>query len=137
MNSIELRLLPAGGRGDRVVHVFVDGRDLLELVRRVELPQAAADGQPGIAGTYQGLDPEEWRELPEQYGDGRAAVLGCECGVVGCWPFRVRITWREDAVVWSDFEQPNRGWTYDGLGPFVFPREEYERAVAAVAGRAA
>jgi hypothetical protein len=137
VNSIELRPLPHGGHGYPVVHVFIDGRDLLELVRRVELPQAAADAQPELAVSYQGLSPEEWKDLPEQYGDGRAAVLCCECGEAACWPLRVRITWRKDTVVWSDFEQPHRGWTYEKLGPFVFRREEYERAVAAVAGRAA
>ena len=129
MNEIELRLIP-GGEGGRLVHVLIDGRDLLDRVREVELPQATADGQPDLAGSYRALTPAQWEILPEQYGDGRGAVLGCTCGEVGCWPLRVRITWGTDTVVWSDFEQPNRPWSYERLGPFVFARKQYEHAVS-------
>lgn len=104
----------------------------VELVREVEFPQATADGQANIAGSYRGLIPDEWRSLPEAYGDGRVAVLGCDCGVVGCWPLRVRITWSENVVVWSDFEQPYRKWSYEKLGPFTFRRDAYEQAVESV-----
>ena len=138
LNEIELRPAPADGGDDPLVQVLIDGRDLLDRVKEVELPQATADGQPDLAGSYQGLTPEQWEALPEQYGDGRAAVLGCVCGEVGCWPFRVRITWRNDTVTWSGFQQKNRGWSYEQLGPFVFAREQYEAAVAraiASAGR--
>jgi len=135
LNEIELRPAPADGGAGLLVQVLIDGRDLLDRVKEVELPQATADGQPDLAGSYQGLTPEQWEALPEQYGDGRAAVLGCICGEVGCWPFRVRITWRSDTVTWSDFQQQNRGWSHETLGPFVFAREQYEAAVArAVAG---
>jgi hypothetical protein len=133
MNSIELRLeQPEGGACPRV-RILVDARDLIDLLREVELPAAAAEGHPEIAGSYSGLAPEQWTELPERYGDARAAVLACECGEVGCWPLRARITRREETVVWSDFQQPHRkDWSYDALGPFVFPAAEYDDAVAAI-----
>ena len=134
MNEIEFRLTSPDEAGVRLVHVVIDGRDLLHRVKEVELPQATADGHPDIAGSYDALTAEEWETLPAQYGDGRAAVLGCECGVAECWPLRVRITWRDDTVVWSDFEQPNRPWSYERLGPFVFAREPYEQAVARAFG---
>jgi hypothetical protein len=138
VNEVELRLILADDGEQMRVHVLIDGRDLLDRVKVAELPQATADGQPDLAGSYQALTSEQWAALPEQYGDGRAAVLGCICGEVGCWPFRVRITWRSDTVTWSDFKQKNRGWTYEALGPFVFAREQYEAAVSrAVAGRGA
>lgn len=62
----------------------------------------------------------------------KTALLGCECGFVECWPLFVRTTLSESLVVWSDFEQLHRPWTYD-LGPYVFERDAYERALAAVA----
>ena len=64
------------------------------------------------------------------YLDGKIAVLGCVCGEVGCWPFRVRITLQEDVVVWDGFEQPHRRtWRYDELRPFVFDRTQYLSAL--------
>jgi hypothetical protein len=119
--------------------VFIDGRDLVDLVRPIELPFAAAEGHPDIAGGYDGLLVRDWLELPEQYGDdGRAAVLACaSCGEVGCWPLRTRIEEDGDIVRWSDFQQPHRpDWSYESFGPFVFDRGQYYDQVARVQTRA-
>ncbi|MGH3146336.1 MAG: hypothetical protein ACRDTR_11110 [Rubrobacter sp.] len=118
------------------VSIFVNGRDLTEIAREIELPSAAHEGKPDIAGSYVGLKPEAVflpsRRLlgrpEERYADryGKIAVLGCGCGVVGCWPLLVSIAVLEDEVFWNDFEQPHRGrWRYDALGPFVFDRSQY------------
>jgi hypothetical protein len=131
VNEIELRPTPSDDGDCTLVHVLIDGRDLLEWVKEVELPQATADRQPDLAGSYRPLTPAQWRSLPEEYGHERGAVFGCICGEVECWPLRHRIAWREDTVVWSDFEQPHRRrWTYDALGPFTFSRAQYEQAFA-------
>ena len=137
MNTIELRLQPGSAPGYPVVQVLINGRDLLDRVRAVELPQATADGQPDLAGSYEGLAPHQWIELPERGEDGSAAVYRCgDCGELGCWPLRVRIVRRGGTVTWRDFQQPHRGWTYERLGPFTFREDEYDRAVAGVAKRA-
>jgi hypothetical protein len=129
--ALHVELRPDGDLPE--VRVLIDGRDLVDLVREVEAPWAAADGQPQIAGGYSGLWPAAWLELPEQDGTGRAAVLACECGEVGCWPLHVRITVSDSTVTWSEFSQPCRPeWRYDGLGPFVFERAAYERAIQSV-----
>jgi len=132
---------PAAGLID-AVGIFINDHNLVDTVRKVELPFASRDGRPHRAGSYVGLPPEEMfhpsRRLlgePETYYDtdyldGRLAVLGCGCGEVGCWPLLVRISVTEDRVTWGDFEQPHRkGWRYSRLGPFVFERGAYERAL--------
>ncbi len=125
MNTLELR------PGEQGVEVRIDGHDLRDLVRAVELPQATADGQPDLAGSYGGLPPDEWPH-PAAHGKD-VMVLGCTCGVTECWPLLVRITRAADAVVWDGFRQPRRAWSHEGLGPFTFDRTQYEAAVAAVA----
>jgi hypothetical protein len=126
---------PVGGIVDAVA-VFVNGRNLTEIMREIELPFAARDGKPDLAGSYVGLPPEavflpSQRLLgrPEEHYDdwrGKIAVLGCGCGVVGCWPLLVKITTEEERVFWNNFEQPHRRrWHYDALGPFVFDRSQY------------
>ncbi len=129
MNTLELR------RGEEGVEVRIDGHDLRDLVRAVELPHATAGGQPDLAGSYGGLPPDEWTQ-PGVYDTGHVAVLGCTCGVTECWPLLVRITRQADDVMWSDFRQPRRGWPHEGLGPFTFARAQYESALAALAAEA-
>lgn len=59
----------------------------------------------------------------------KATVLGCTCGITGCWFLLVRITMLDDVVLWSDFEQFHRPWIYT-LGPFVFDRKAYLEQLA-------
>jgi hypothetical protein len=123
-----------------MVSIFVNGRNLIDILKAVEMPFAQREGSPDIAGGYAGLRPEEIflpsRRLlgePEACSsDEKAAVLGCECGEMDCWPFPVRIAVRDDVVIWSDFEQPHRRghfvdrpWSYEQLRPFLFDRARY------------
>ena len=120
------------------VSISINGRDLVQIVREMKLPFAARDGKPDLAGGYVGLSPSEvffpsrrfLGESKTYYDndspDDKLAVLGCGCGEVACWPLLVRITLREDTVIWSDFEQPHRRhWRHHGLGPFLFDRSRY------------
>jgi hypothetical protein len=48
-----------------------------------------------------------------------------------------RIEVSDDRIVWSDFGQPHRFnskrfRSYEGLGPFVFDRAQYETALGAL-----
>lgn len=138
--SVDFSRIPTGE-----TLIFVNERNLIDLVREVEQPFALREGSPGKAGAYMGLSP--WETLlpsrhllgePErQYNlkRGRIAILACgDCGEVDCWPLVAKITMRPDVVIWSEFEQPHRGsgspieqWRYDGLKRFVFARNQYER----------
>lgn len=122
-------------RPKQVVPV-VNGRSLVDLVSAFE---AAQGWEP--AGGYSGLVPDHFRfgELTQYYlgretrqwpERGRAWLLGCDCGEVGCWPLDASIEVTGDRVVWQDFRQPHRPKrAYQGFGPFVFAREVYERSV--------
>ena len=145
MDTVSFRIertdTPAWGIID-AANIFVNGRNLVDMVREVELPFAAREGNPHLAGDYVGLpveavlfpsrrllgEPETYYDT--DYLDGKLAVLGCGCGEVGCWPLRVRISAMEGQVTWGDFEQPHRRrWDHGALGPFVFDRGEYEAAL--------
>ena len=132
---------------DSGVHVIINGRDLIEILRDIELPFATREGHPRIAGAYSGL-PAHRVFFPSRHflgepepiysdSEGRTFVLECECGEPGCWPLAVRIELREREVIWSDFRQPHRRshskageWRYDALSSFTFDRQLYERALS-------
>ena len=89
----------------KVVEIFVNGRNLKEVIREIERPFAAQEGKPELAGDYDGLPPEDVflpsrrflgereRHYDFDYSRGEIPVLGCRCGVVGCWPLLVEISW--------------------------------------------
>lgn len=114
----------------------VNGRSLVDLVTAYETARLL---QP--AGGYGGIVPAHFRfgDLTLYYlgredrqwpQPGSAWLLGCECGEVGCWPLEARVVATGDTVVWTDFRQPQRpDRDYQGFGPFVFDRAQYDDAV--------
>jgi hypothetical protein len=55
--AFELRVEPIGEVEFATVHVLIDGHDLVDLVRTVELPLARAEEHEEIAGANAGLEP--------------------------------------------------------------------------------
>lgn len=135
-------LLSDGTRIWQFVHLFVNGEDLLELVRRAEEPYARVDERERMAGSYFGLPPG-WVLPPSRHFlgeprndddalDGKTFLLGCTCGVPECSPLTARVTMTDNTVTWSEFGNPNHpSWTLDQLGPFIFDRSQYEEALSA------
>ncbi|MGY0063130.1 hypothetical protein ACWY4P_42435 [Streptomyces sp. LZ34] len=154
MHTIEFRLL----RPHRfhVVDLIVDGTGLLDLVREAELPYAveeqresaadfAPDPVPLLAGAYALLraDGRGWpsRHLLGEPGDGatdlwrddETLLLTCPCGIDECWALVARVEVADTVVRWSDFRNVRRDWDLTGLGPFTFPRRQYEASLRATA----
>lgn len=143
MNTLAIALteLPSeDGENYIGVQISIDGADLHSMVRDFEMPMAKLEGAEGIAGAYHPLDAATVNRsyflgsALREYGIPRekVALIGCSCGVVGCWPLLARIRVGEHSVVWDEFEQPHRGpeskaghWEYAGFGPFEFERTQY------------
>lgn len=140
--SIDGTTIPYGGGA--VTVICINDEPLIELVRRCELPSARADAQEGLAGSYRPLwgyrfDPDLFFGSPSdselRRPDG-VVLMGCDCGVVGCWPLECRLRVEGDTITWDGFRQPFRPrWDHSALGPFVFDRVAYEREVARAAER--
>ncbi|WP_283134636.1 hypothetical protein [Rhizohabitans arisaemae] len=140
MHVIEFRVGRAPGPAYSHVDLIIDGDDLRKLTGVIELPFARADGHPDIAGAYAGLlerDEVLWpsrhflgEPTLQWFFEGETVLLGCECGEWGCWPLTAQVEVSDQTVTWSGFRNGHRpGWTLDGLGPFVFSREQYEAAL--------
>ncbi|MCK9894094.1 hypothetical protein [Frankia sp. AgB32] len=133
---LETELFPTGEA--LAVRPYVNGVDLRELARAVELPAATAAGQPDLAGSYAGLrDPGvRWpsrhflgKPTVTWFGDRDTVLLGCECGDAGCWPLTARVDVTHDTVTWRDFRTGHRDWDLAGLGPFRFDASAYRTAL--------
>lgn len=140
--SIDGTTLPYGGGAVSVI--YINRERLIDLVRRCELPFSRADGQEGLAGSYRPLwgyrfDPGLYfgsPSDPELRRPNGVVLMGCDCGVVGCWPLECRLLVESDRITWDRFRQPFRpSWDHSSLGPFVFALEAYEHEVARAAER--
>jgi hypothetical protein len=126
---------------NKALGILINGERLQDLARVVEMPHAAAENNPKLAGDYVPLalsDIDSDRNhflghpVATWFEDGDTVLMGCACGDWGCWPLTVRVDVNESTVRWHDFRNGHREWDLSALGPFVFDRLEYEAALAAV-----
>ncbi|GAA3795808.1 hypothetical protein ACFS5L_33200 [Streptomyces phyllanthi] len=151
MNSIEFLHYPRPeGAGDLLWGFRIDGADLRVHAahatralwrRECEVESPEEEGR-FLRAQHDGLGTDEVGDpvrhflgdpAPEFAGSVRGAVpvLGCSCGLWGCWPLRTLITVTPAAVTWSSFRQPYREqWGELPMGPYVFTRTLYEAALA-------
>jgi hypothetical protein len=127
--------------GSEFAIIKIDGRELIEIVKEVELPMAKAAGEASLAGEYSYL-PLHLVKTPSNLllggdlplyramGDGKRSILECTCGCEGCWPLRAKITAERDLVKWGEFEQPHRkNWIYPDSFEFIFSLDQLEQAL--------
>ena len=131
----------------REVNIFINGRNLIDMIREIELPFATAEGYACIAGGYVGL-PKSVALPPSQQllgkpdedfssNGGRTCLLVCSaCGESICWPLQANIIVTDTEIIWTDFSQPYRArkdqksiWSYKGFGPFHFSKQQYLKAL--------
>lgn len=143
MNHFEIKIVESSNESFdsyKEVKMLIDGIDLIEILKKFELPFATRENHADIAGAYSGI-PTEYITSDQLlgkcnlfYGDNsnKVPVLECECGCEGCWPFAVKITETDSSIIWSDFEQPHRSdeeiqpiWDYSDLCPFEFDKTQY------------
>jgi hypothetical protein len=132
----DIAFLVDDDKGISRITPIVDGVSLIELVSTFE-----NNNHYDCAGTYGPIIPSFFKfgdlnlyyigqETKQWPGAGKLWLLGCDCGEVGCWPLEATVKVGEQTITWSDFRQPYREKrSYDGFGPFVFDRENYQRAV--------
>jgi hypothetical protein len=142
MDQIELQLVDCK-QGYKAIHILINGRSLIDLVRRIEQPFANQEGRPHAAGEYEWVAAVNC-ELIDTLSQN-VTVLGCTCGVEECWPLLCKVEHSTDLVRWSEFFNPYRTaqtvanfndpahrlikpWDHSGLGPFTFSRKQYDTA---------
>ncbi|MBF9130164.1 hypothetical protein I0C86_14540 [Plantactinospora sp. S1510] len=155
MNVIEFTAYPARDEPHTlVVGARIDGSDLRTVVAEVVAPlwalelddedfDSEIERDRFLLECHGGLPAQDvaWPsrhflgevEYPDYsgYEPGELALLGCGCGIWGCWPLLARITVDPDAVTWTGFRQPLRpGWGVLRLGPFRFDRTAYVERLA-------
>ena len=116
--------------------IIVNDENFIDIIKRIETPMAALNGETNIAGSYAYLPIDDLLdELSfDECEDGTKEVilLGCTCGCVECWPLYAQIEERENVIIWHKFSNPFRNWDYSQLAPLMFDRTEYENELKRV-----
>jgi hypothetical protein len=126
MLSIQVR---PSGPGTDAVDIMVDGVHLYDLLglRRADWTAPSSSVLcPPSDHLFGG--PDRW-ETPSLrwFEDGRVAVAVCGCGQPGCAAVLMRVTVRDDEIVWSEFGTYLAGDRIDG--EFHFNPKQYAAAV--------
>lgn len=108
------------------VEIYINGREIVELLKEIETPFAIDEGEIDLAGAYGHLTPAElYSELNDA---DESALLCCDsCGLIGCWSVLVSVEMDEKYVYWKEFEHNHRKWKYNIS--YKFDRKEYEDAL--------
>lgn len=109
-----------------VVEIYINGEEIVELLKEIEMPFAMNEGNIDIAGAYGHLTPKElYSELADTE---ESALLCCDgCGFIGCWAIFVNVEMDDSYVYWKGFRHNHRDWEYDIS--YKFSRIEYENAI--------
>ncbi|WP_425247701.1 hypothetical protein [Streptomyces sp. NEAU-NA10] len=125
--------------------IRVDGTDLREYAAEAtrDLWRAQLEGEfeepeieEHVRNQHDGLGVPDFADRPDHFltAADSAPLLGCPCGIWGCWPLMARITASPTTVTWSSFRQPHRKqWGELRIGPFTFERGAFEVALTAPA----
>lgn len=105
------------------VEIYINGKEIVELLKEIETPFAIDEGETDLAGAYGHLTPGElYSELKDVE---ESALLCCDgCGLSGCWSVLINIETDENYVYWKDFKHNHREWKY-GIA-YKFDRKTYE-----------
>ncbi len=144
MNTIRFQVeegKDVAGETQLFANIFIDDKNLIDILRKYELPFAKKEGSEEIAGSYAALLPDELFSNLTMYNGSESeqvAVLDCTCGCEGCWTFMLRVIETDDCIIWTDFEQIHRAkgshnyWDYSNFPNFKFNKTDYLNKIQAL-----
>ncbi len=123
------------GSENNVVEIIIDGKKLIDIISEIEIPYAAEEGHPDLAGAYGHIPPSDlYADLIDATTDeflvNYGVYLFCcdDCGEPGCWSVRLKVKEEESFIYWYGFEHEHRkGWNYN-LN-YRFKKSAYEQAL--------
>lgn len=115
----------------KVVEIYVDGVEIAEIYRKIEVPYCEQEGHPNLAGDYGHMPVKElYEDLSEATIEGSYSnklgvypVCCGGCGEPGCWSVTFHVRESDEFVWWYGFEHEHRNWEYNL--EFKFLKSDY------------
>ena len=132
-----------------VINIYINGRNLIDLVSEIENRQPGLDNKDFTRSGYLGFEVtrfERFRnEMLGKKAFPKSVLLTCTCTFEQCNCLMAEIVFEAQTVIWSAIKNPQLGeptpspflaqevgWKpvdYSDLGPFVFDHEQYLAAL--------
>ncbi len=120
---------------DAVAEIYINGTEIIDILKPIEQPYCDEEGHPDIAGSYGHNTPKYLYESlmnamnKESYESKDGVELLCcgGCGYSGCWSTLVFIRDDEKFVYWEKIEHNHRDWKYNLS--YKFEKLAYYRAL--------
>lgn len=113
------------GKEHKATEIYLNGVELVAILKKIELPYATAEGATDLAGDYGHQTPSSLYFSLTSCGDEEVDLLCCRsCGEVGCWTISIDIERDDHFVWWKNFHNCYRDWEYNLL--YQFDRTAYE-----------
>lgn len=129
----------------QVVDIIINGFNIIDILKEIELPFASVEGAPELSGNYEGLPPvyclppeKHFWGMPSHpdymYPGGKVAILeNGHSGIPKEWTIICKIEVDGEQVIWKGFEKPQRpSWDYKILKGFHFELVQYRDALRAM-----
>ena len=137
------------GFGFPVINIYINGRNLIDLVSEIENRQPGLDNKDFTRSGYLGFEVTRFErfhsEMLGKKAFPKSVLLTCTCTFEQCNCLMAEIVFEAQVVTWSAIKNPwlggptpspfldpeeaqEAGWKpvdYADLGPFVFDREQY------------
>ena len=130
-----------GSKEPRAVEIYINNREIIDILKEIELPFAEEEGHPSLAGGYGHNVPKFlYESLNDAFVEGTynqqcgVEILCCgDCGFPGCWSAVAYVRQDDDFVYWENFRQNHRkNWKYNLS--YKFDRAEYEKEMEKLKG---
>ncbi len=114
-----------------VVEIYIDGVEIAEIFRKIEVPYCEQEEPPNLAGDYGHMPAKKlYQDLSEATIEGSFSCdfgvypVCCRwCGEPRCWSVTFHVRESDEFVWWYGFEHEHREWKYDL--EFKFLKSDY------------
>lgn len=126
------------GSNHQVVEVIIDGKSILDIIRRIEKPYLQEEGLLRLqdhGNDYGHISPKDLYDsllsatVNGSFSYDFGVYLFCcgGCGEPGCWSVTFHVKEDEKFVCWYNFEHNHRDWAYN-LN-YKFEKKAYQMAM--------
>lgn len=130
LNKLELRIEKSKYNIGEIVNIYIDGRNLIDIVEEFE-KQFIQEGETASPGGYGGSDPVQFMiEMQYDYAKDVAVLVEPVEMISGNWDLLMDYDTQKDEVIWYGFHQEHRkDWDYSDFPTFTFNKSDCRQEI--------